>query len=391
MAMILLVFTILAPLGSLAQSEYLNIAQLREQTPANWTQRYETKWRTVEIDAAVNVPDVDTVPIVKVAYDVHTTGPTAEESGWEEIEYRPDALNLYNGWKQAPKSVDGKRVNQDAEAREVWRSGFTPESKYVPMSDITYGEICDLINKNLSAFGYAPDQFDVETPIRLGAQNWFFFGEKKDALPGHILLDARQKVNGLPIFEHILSRVVDYDMGPLREDELWAHFALYAGYEGYSQELSHLYVRSVKTVETLAEDVPLCAFDKVIAAIEPEIKAGHIRKIYEVELGYVAYNDPDSQFSLSGRDADFQAKYDAALGSANFYLRPMWQVNCLWVNSPGKDLRETASYTMDERNTLDYYRLLVDAQTGELVQPSSAHDRCEFKGFIPWDEVDSNR
>ncbi|MEG2253090.1 MAG: hypothetical protein RSC98_08620, partial [Clostridia bacterium] len=63
------------------------------------------------------------------------------------------------------------------------------------------------------------------------------------------------------------------------------------------------------------------------------------------------------------------------------------QINCLWVKSPSGKLRETASYTTDERNTLDYYQLLVDAQTGELIQESTAYDRCEYKGFLSWENV----
>lgn len=65
----------------------------------------------------------------------------------------------------------------------------------------------------------------------------------------------------------------------------------------------------------------------------------------------------------------------------------MWQVNCLYTRSGNDKLRETASYTDDERNTLDYYQLLVDAQTGELVEESTAYDRCEYKGFISWEDV----
>jgi hypothetical protein len=391
-AAILLVLTILAPFASLAQTEYQNIAELREQTLTNWTQSYETKWRTVEIDAAVKVPSVDAIPIVKVVYDVPSTGPTAAEIGWEDVEYRCDALLLYNGWKQAPKSKDGKRVNQNAEAVETWRSGVTPEGKYVPMSDITYGEICAIIQENLSTFEYDPGQFELESPTELWAQHWFLYGYKKDVFPGHILFEVRQKMNGMPILQHIQQAVWNpdpYSFQP-RSDELGTRFSLSAGYEGYSEELSHLYVSAAKPIETLAEDVPLCSFDKVIAAIEPGIEAGHIRKIYEVELGYVVYNEPGVYFTVPEKSLEydeFTAKQAAAFTSANYYLRPMWQVNCLRVESPGEKLRETASYTTDERNTVDYEQLLVDAQTGELVQGSAALDRSEFKGFIPWDEV----
>ncbi|MEA5016430.1 MAG: hypothetical protein VB099_17885 [Candidatus Limiplasma sp.] len=395
---LLLVLAMLTPLDSLARTQYMNIVELREQTPARWAQSYKTKWRTVEVDAAVTLPDTDAIPIVKVTHGVPGIVPTLEESGWAEVERRYDSLVLYNGWKQAPKSVGGKRINQNAEAKGTWRSGFAPESKYVPMSDIPYGEICGMIRENLSGFGYDPGQFALETPTEMWAQHWFLYGYKKDALPGQILLHARQKLNGLPIFHHIQEAVRDHYHGESRTDEMWARFGLSSGYDAYGEKLSHLYVTAAQPIETLAEDVPLCAFDKVVVAIEPGISAGHIRKIYEVELGYVIYNEPGVYFSrkeplVEGRTPpkeleEASAKREEELEAARYYLRPMWQVNCLWVRSPGGKLRETASYTTDERNTLDYRQLLVDAQTGELVQESTAQDRCEFKGFISWDEVD---
>ncbi len=398
--LLLLVLAILAPLHSLAQTQYANIVGLREQTPARWTQSYKTKWRTVEVDAAVHLPDTGAVPIVKVTYNVPDTVPTAEQSGWAEVERRYNGLVLHNGWKQAPKSVDGKRVNQNPEAKETWRSGFTPESQYIPMSDITYGEICAMIRENLSGFGYDPDQFDLETPVEMWAQHWFLYGYKKDALPGQLFLHARQKLNGLPIFHHIQEAVSDRYHGESPTGEMWARFQLTAGYDGYGENLSHLFVNAAKPVEILAEDVPLCTFDKVVAAIEPEINAGHIRKIYEAELGYVVYNEPGVYFSrkeplVEGRTPPKEmekavAKIMEEHEAARYYLRPMWQVNCLWVKNPSGKLRETASYTTDERNSLDYYQLLVDAQTGELVQESTAQDRCEFKGFISWDEAISS-
>ncbi|MBQ2699851.1 MAG: hypothetical protein IJF65_01730, partial [Clostridia bacterium] len=50
-------------------------------------------------------------------------------------------------------------------------------------------------------------------------------------------------------------------------------------------------------------------------------------------------------------------------------------------------LRDVSDYTDDERNSIDYYQLLFDAQTGERVRETNQKDRCEFKGFIAWKDV----
>ena len=65
-----LVLAQLLPLDSFAKQQYYTIQEVREQVPRRWTQTYETKWRTIDIDVCPTVPDVDTMPVlqVKAAY-----------------------------------------------------------------------------------------------------------------------------------------------------------------------------------------------------------------------------------------------------------------------------------------------------------------------------------
>lgn len=369
----------LTPLPALGQTQYVTISELRAQIPEKWTQTYETKWRTVEVDAPILLPDVETVPILKVGYDVSQPMLTAEESGWEGVEARDGALILYNDGEKTPLKVDGKPINGSAEAKEVWRSGFAPENTYVPMSDITFGEICDMIRTEVTRFGYDPDDFEIETPTRLWAQHWFYYGRKVDALPGQILMQADTKLLGVPVLTHIMGAVCHHETGETRTDEIQASFGLSAGYDGYSQKLSHLFINTVKPTEQLAADVPLCPLDQVKATVEAEINAGHIRKIFEVRFGYALYNEPGVYLGKDMPEMDYQ--------TTQYYAKPVWQVNCLYVRSATGKLRTTFADANDERNSLNYFQLLVDAQTGELIWESSEKTRCEFKGFLSWEDA----
>ena len=377
------------PLAASAQ-EYMSLADMQATVPGKWTQTYETKWRTLEVDAEIRMPDTQTVPILKVGYPDREpeSGWTIAEhggevyvqtgiDGWDEVESRPDSFILYNNeQKKVPRKVDGRQINQNAESAGQWYSGFAPENTYVPMHDITFGEILDMIRTELVRFGYNPSDYELETPSRLWSQHWYYYGYKEDALPGHIFMETTQKLHGLPYLSHMLQAVCDHYNGESRVDELCLLQAgVSAGYDGYEERLNHIFVNNVEILETLAEDVPLRPFEDVIRAIEPMIESGNIRKIYEVTLGYVAYNEPGVYHK--------RGEYLPASEQA-FYLKPAWQVNCLYVSSPTKKLRETASYTTDERNTLDYRQFLVDAQTGTLIEESQAQDRCEYKGFISW-------
>ena len=45
---------------------YTSIQQIVETTPERWTETYETKWRTIQVDAEIIVPNVETFPIITI-------------------------------------------------------------------------------------------------------------------------------------------------------------------------------------------------------------------------------------------------------------------------------------------------------------------------------------
>lgn len=394
-----IVWLLLAGLSTcMAEASHVSIQELQTQVPKRWTQTYQTKWRDIAIDAEILLPDVEQVPVMMIAGGVDEPSLTAEEAGWDQIENRANYLLLLtNQDEKYPKSVDGKRINQNQEARGSWSVRIDPNECYVPMSDITFGEICDLADEALMQLGYDPQEFTYRTPYRMWAQHMFYSGYKRDALPGSLYFQCYQRLCGIPLLTHIQSAVVDHQNGESRADEYSELPETSLCYSGYGKKLSHIFLWRAKPVEVLAQDVPLCPFERVKAALEPEIENGHIRRIFEIELGYVMYNQPGAyhqqkEAMAEGMNAPDELKSARRIrmeerAASRYYVKPMWRVNCLWVESPSGKLRETASYTDDERNTLDYYQLLIDAQTGELVVESKAQERCEFKGFLSWEDV----
>lgn len=366
----------------LAESGYLTIVEMRSAVPARLTETYATKWRDIAVDAEIRVPEVESLPVVLISGGAVEPTLTAEGSGWDQVKYRgPYDLILINQDPDYPKSVNGVRVGTPA-SEGVWYSGFAPENTYVPMDDTPFGDIVSLARENIVRFGYDPDAFELDQPRRLWASHVRGYGSKADLLPGFIYMDVRTKVRGIPVLTHILT-AVESPSGSSRGDELFLSATTSVGYDGYTGKLLHLFLRPLALRETLADDIPLCSFGKVLDTVEAEINAGHIRRVYEIELGYVAYNVP----GVYRGKTDDSAAGTATHQTAQYYLKPMWQVNCLYVDSPTAKLRDTSAYTDDERNSLDYHQLLIDAQTGELVRPSSAKDRCAFNGFLSWEDV----
>ena len=360
--------------------EYQTVSQLRESVPARWTTTIETKWRDVAIDAEIVTPDVEAIPVVKVGYDLHPSPLTPEESGWVEVDdsYETGSLILYmtDDTGKPPRKINGRKVNRDPVSKENWYGGFDPNQTYIPLSDIRFSEIQDLIRDELVKFGYPPEDFDLETPERMWLQHWYFAGTKEDAAPAEILMNLYTKLNGITVYGHILDAVRNTRGERARKDGFWDSMTTTVAYEGVIDRLSLLFISHLLPVETLAEDVPLCSFDTIQKSLEQEIKKGRVRKIYEISLGYVLYCEPGAYHEW-GQKADY---------SSIFYdVKPMWRVNCLKASGAQKELEE--SDEDDERNSVAYTQMLVDAQTGEIIGQSDAADRSMFPGFLTWEDV----
>ena len=360
--------------------EYQTVSQLRESVPARWTTTIETKWRDVAIDAEIVTPDVEAIPVVKVGYDIHPSPLTPEESGWVEVNdsYETGSLILYmtDDTGKPPRKINGRKVNRDPVSKENWYGGFDPNQAYIPLSDIRFSEIQDLIRDELAKFGYPPEDFDLETPERMWLQHWYFAGTKEDAAPAEILMNLYTKLNGITVYGHILDAVRNTRGERARKDGFWDSMTTTVAYEGVIDRLSLLFISHLLPVETLAEDVPLCSFDTIQKSLEQEIKKGRVRKIYEISLGYVLYCEPGAYHEW-GQKADY---------SSIFYdVKPMWRVNCLKASGAQKELEE--SDEDDERNSVAYTQMLVDAQTGEIIGQSDAADRSMFPGFLTWEDV----
>lgn len=369
---------------SAAQAEdWLSIVELQEQTPARWVESIQTPWRTVDVDAAITLPETEDVPVLLIEGGAEVPLLTAEETGWERIQttygYK---LGWHRLWPDYPAKLDGKRLDSQQTSGTNWYSGIELTGCYVPLSDTTLADICDQVDATLRQFGVDPQDYAYRTPSHMWSQRMLYYGKKQDALPGTLFVHFYAKINEIPVLSHIFESVYT-EGGSSRDDEFLLYPTNWVIYHGYGEYVGSISLWRANTVDILAADVPLCPFDAVQAAIRGEIEAGRIRKIYEIELGYVLFNEPGKYRTAAPGDAAL-AEYAAA----RYYIKPMWRVNCLYTDSPTAKLRARPSDSDDERNTLDYHQLLIDAQTGEVVGRSNAKDRCEFKGFVDWGDVE---
>lgn len=366
---------------ALAQ-EWLSIQELSEQSPERWVQTYETKWRTIHIDARVSVPQAERMPVVLIEGGAAEPEVSAEEVGWDRMRF-DGAYQIIVGrdTPSYPAKYNGVQLGSPC-AEGNWYSGFLPENRYVPLDDISFEEIVGRAEEIIAALGYSPGDFLLDEPVRIWAHHIYQYGTKKDMLPGYIFIEFLPKVGEIPVLCHVQESLRGDTAAAWEDSEFCRPVSSGVTYHGFLGDLSSVRLCPLRVCRTLAEDVPLLPFDTIMATVESEINAGHIRKIYEIRLGYVLYNEPGKYHKVK------QGKARAAEGhAARFYARPMWQVTCLYKNTATGKLREKPGDSDDERNSLDYYHLLIDAQTGEVVRRSNAPDRCEYKGFISWNDT----
>lgn len=368
-AVILLVILICG-VASAQAAEYCNIAELRQQTPERLTQTYETKWRTVEIDTPVIVPDGDTFPIITVVPDWWTITPTDPQIKVDTDRMLRDApVNQFTLQK-------GEMVEINANPDDFKHTHlFAP---YVPTDEVLPGamSVQDAINMigNVLASANMSDLFDFEHPKEIHGQ---FIPNKDgsvDLSSCTVWIEMPFLLHGLPVLHHVGMAAGEN----LKDGELYVSTECNSAIQpstGAIRITGRMYSES----KILADDVPLCSFDRVKENIVQKIEDGLIRKIFSIELGYALYNEPGSKRSPG-------ASY---LQDATFYAVPTWFVQCLYEKNVKKDLPTyDGEDDMGGRNSIKMEWLAFNAQTGEMLSRKKSKVRtADYTDFMTWEEV----
>ena len=125
--------------------------------------------------------------------------------------------------------------------------------------------------------------------------------------------------------------------------------------------------RPLKKFVSVVDDVPLCTFDEVISSVEKQIEKGNIRNVYEIRFGYCCYLDENEQI----------------------VLYPVWQIECDYLFNPKKEQKHYTEMK-DTQITLglDYHTMIVNAQTGEFMDPAELKDNLlKCPDIITWDDI----
>ena len=130
--------------------------------------------------------------------------------------------------------------------------------------------------------------FDLTCPAEVAV--WWITDRQGKQVGGcEYYLTLRQQLCGIRLLGHAFLGMP----GSMREGKVGEYSASVGATLRYiSREHASLSGDTLYETGRVAQDMPLCGFGRVLAAMEREFMAGRLRRVDEAALGYVLYNVP---------------------------------------------------------------------------------------------------
>lgn len=262
--------------------------------------------------------------------------------------------------------IDGQRMT--AQPYKAYYPPLDPQTAYIPANALTLEDITQIVQRDMDLLGLDRALMYPE-PRVIETHSFYRQDIEKPLAPGWGQIDWPLAFEGIPLIIDIgdnwVSRMA-IDMTIRGRDLYRTGFAM------------------LNREETVAEDVPLCGFDRVIGTLEAEIEAGRLREVFEIRLGYAPYQE-------DGVPEDIRALPRAR---RSYYLKPVWTAQVIWGKSAQASTGELVygdepGYR-DPRNSAYQEYIIIDAQTGDMVRLPGSQARFEdsyYRGFLSWEDV----
>ena len=365
--------------------EFQTISQLKETCPNGWQETVYACGREISIDLDVAVPDVDCFPAMEANPVPLADGRSAEASvitgdveqwmstGFLRIDV-PNRLVKSAAQKSHPASVVPEGYNQYPILRQFGE--FDPDTAYAFNNATTVAQAQALL---LEAWeGLYPDEDITLLPHRLIAyQGDMKYDSRTDTYSGDPLPESEatlmvyfdQVVEGIPVLCGAAESFTRYAGTNSRETQRYhGAIAITQGLKslGLEEMYRSLQFHLLSPAAMLAEDVPLCGFEQVKETCLDLIRAGRLRLIGSLRLGYAVWlNETGSAFTLL----------------------PTWVVEGeLYPDAETPDAPHRQQY---DAVSSYWGSMLINAQTAELIDPYNAASGRSFDkpDLILWEDL----
>ena len=370
----------IVPTLALANNDMVSISELRQQVEAmeRWTQTYEAHGRTIEVDIPIYIPNEKELAVYDCsAYTDYIKNPNDE-----------DKTNVY-AYNENLKELVKEESNDKSENAiiEVYGNGTelrimfnSPEellehntrdyikikkSGYYPdkvNADVIYAENSDLSLMEAEKYleeivrffirdGYDGIDIDYIKIAGRGRKTRSYtdeeLGECADYYPkGTYFFNYYQKLHHIPIMMTIIATLNNKQENGVYGDL----FGFWGTTGGICQIMDRnsfwLTIKWMKIEKEHEETVKLLPIEQIINAVEKEIKAGHVRNVYALKLGYIIY--------LNDRSPE------------TYTLYPMWVLDCDYVENKNKEIKVNP-YSDDIRDCFSFERICINPETAEMM------------------------
>ena len=358
-----------------AAQDYYTLPEIREQAKDGWHETYTDKYgRETVVDIDVEVYGGEKAPVLKTKPAWYAVQPEKLDAGAEGRNEHGQIVI----WHQNP--ADFVFGGRSSEKPLIVCHNYYDRLALDTVYGAEYGARNTLRDLTTRLYALLAQQ-NVEIQLVEDRPLEFSVRCRVDKSTGEVVQPAcnmaffMQKLNDLPVLTHVMRTF---------DKQSWPEFCAQVYFGMRAADEYVLSVDALEETEKLAEDIPLCAWTTVRSALEQQIEQGHLRQVFDVEFGYALYNDPNGDFSVP-------SIYDVAC----YYAVPSWVVHGIYMDNPKQAFvyrgRNDDELNDDIRNTPEYKTLIVNAQTGEMLDPKDKSQRgygdARYKGFIPWDKV----
>ena len=369
-----LVITIIGQSNAYSQA-YFNLKDIKELSPQNWQESYIDKYgREVDVDIEIQVFGENTAPILRLTYPNNSF--ISDE--WDDVNARENNLFISISKNNPHRTISSGKMRKNEEKYVVY-SLYCDKSendrKYGREygNDLTMNEVYGCLDMLLERLNISPESFMHNPLNKLEVLSKVNKDSGEYITPSFFSIELWRQYYGLPVLTHASSGF---------DKRGWPDYCPSVNFSISNSDEYQIIVRDLEEVEVIADDIPLCSVETVIESLKNEIEIGHIRKVFDIQLGYAVYNDPD--FPKNSRSS-----HDAKC----YYAVPSWVVNCIYITNPKNEYAYSGldEEGYGERDSEEFRTLVINAQTGKLLDPQdktkTGGGNADYKGYISWDEI----
>ena len=371
---------LLMPTLALANNDMASISELRQQVEVmgRWTKTYEAHGRTIEVDIPIYIPNEKELAVYDCsAYTDYIKNPNNEDKTnvyaynenlkelvKEESDNKSEnaIIEVYDNGTELRIMFNSPEELLERNTRDyikIKESGYYPDKVnadviYAENSDLSLMEAEKYLEEIVRFFirdGYDGIDIDYIKIAGRGRKTRSYtdeeLGECADYYPkGTYFFNYYQKLHHIPIMMTIIATLNNKQENGVYGDL----FGFWGTTGGICQIMDRnsfwLTIKWMKIEKEHEETVKLLPIEQIINTVEKEIKAGHVRNVYALKLGYIIY--------LNDRSPE------------TYTLYPMWVLDCDYVENKNKKIKVNP-YSDDIRDCFSFERICINPETAEMM------------------------